>query len=555
MEEPIRIGGYRTATQLQVEVAVRTASSLQTLLRPYLLRRRKIGDLATAVLTLPKKTEQVLFCRLSEVQRKEYIKVLNSSDVSAALSGKGLVFRAILTLRGICNHPNLGLTAVNSAIKAKKGYKEEMFEEEDIEDRSDIDWEQSGKLLILSKILPIWKKEGHKVLLFSQSRAMLTLLERLVVTLQLRYLRMDGCTATGRRAGLVSAFNRDDSIFAMLLTTKTGGVGISLTAADRVVLVDPDWNPQTDVQARERAWRLGQTREVTIYRLITRGTIEEKIYQRQIFKMLLSSRILDNPRQKQMFSKSDLRELFSLTEDEGVDQALPEGGAVRVSEGQQELTKTKNTFWRREDPTTRDSTNDIDSPLLHQLEQNASVTSSNTTILSSDHKSEDKEKRLLKALWDGDAISGVYDHAAADPSHPNSLITNTLTTYANERAEEAMGQLQASVLPIQRTNRFGAIRRTGRNDSVSSSSVIRSIRRGNDQINTTSTHNITTPEASMLPRLQQMFTSNDVRLTSQQVIERFGPLDTKFSELFRESLRRIAKLENGYWSKRNNDIS
>ena len=93
--------------------------------------------------------------------------------------------------------------------------------------------------------------------------------------------------------GIINKFNNDPSVFVMLLTTRTGGVGISLTAANRVVLIDPDWNPQTDVQARERAWRLGQKREVTIYRLITRGTIEEKIYQRQIFKLLLKQQ---NPR-------------------------------------------------------------------------------------------------------------------------------------------------------------------------------------------------------------------------------------------------------------------
>ena len=84
----------------------------------------------------------------------------------------------------------------------------------------------------------------------------------------------------------------------VVVESDTGGVGISLTAANRVVIVDPDWNPQTDCQARERAWRLGQQRDVTIYRLISRGTIEERIYQRQIFKLLLSSRILDDPKQK-----------------------------------------------------------------------------------------------------------------------------------------------------------------------------------------------------------------------------------------------------------------
>jgi hypothetical protein len=81
-----------------------------------------------------------------------------------------------------------------------------------------------------------------------------------------------------------------------------------------VVLYDPDWNPMTDVQSRERAWRLGQQREVTIYRLITRGTIEEKIYQRQIFKLLLSSRILENSKQKALFAQARIKELFELTD-------------------------------------------------------------------------------------------------------------------------------------------------------------------------------------------------------------------------------------------------
>ena len=127
-----------------------------------------------------------------------------------------------------------------------------------------------------------------------QTQSMLNLIEMMIKQLSYNYMRLDGSTAISKREGIISKFKEDDSVFIMLLTTRTGGVGISLTAANRVVIVDPDWNPQTDIQARERSWRIGQERDVTIYRLITRGTIEEKIYQRQIFKELLSNRILGN---------------------------------------------------------------------------------------------------------------------------------------------------------------------------------------------------------------------------------------------------------------------
>src|SRR5215469_12775625 len=95
--------------------------------------------------------------------------------------------------------------------------------------------------------------------------------------------------------------SQDPNVYLFLLTTKVGGLGINLTGADRVIIYDPDWNPSTDLQARERAWRLGQKREVTIYRLMTVGTIEEKIYHRQIFKQFLTNKILKDPKQRRFF--------------------------------------------------------------------------------------------------------------------------------------------------------------------------------------------------------------------------------------------------------------
>merc|ERR1712008_574562 len=175
-------------------------------------------------------------------------------------------------------------------------------------------WKRSGKLIVVESLLKLWRKQGHKVLLFTQSRKMLTVLEKFLVDHNYSYLKMDGKTSIGSRQGLINKFNNSKDIFVFLLTTKVGGLGVNLTGANRVVIFDPDWNPSTDTQARERAWRIGQSRDVTIYRLLTSGTIEEKIYHRQIFKQLLVNRVLKDPTQKRFFKSNDLYDLFTLNE-------------------------------------------------------------------------------------------------------------------------------------------------------------------------------------------------------------------------------------------------
>ena len=129
------------------------------------------------------------------------------------------------------------------------------------------------------------------------------ILEKFVKNLEYSYMRMDGRTSIRSRQPMIQQFNevkkilprflpdfilnsakikyfQDPNVFVFLLTTRVGGLGVNLTGADRVLIFDPDWNPSTDMQARERAWRIGQTKPVTIYRLVTAGTIEEKIYHR-----------------------------------------------------------------------------------------------------------------------------------------------------------------------------------------------------------------------------------------------------------------------------------
>ncbi|KAI6349336.1 hypothetical protein MCOR25_010680 [Pyricularia grisea] len=297
IEIPIKMGGYANATNLQIMAAQKCAETLKDAISPYLLQRVK-ADVAT---DLPKKSEQVLFCRLTEAQRQAYEQFLASQAMDQILSGTRKSLFGIDYLRKVCNHPDL----VEPSLRNDHHYN----------------WgsaNKSGKMQVVKALLQMWKKFGHKTLLFSQGTQMLDILEDFVRKQDdITYLRMDGKTAIKDRQAMVDQFNNSPGIDLFLLTTKVGGLGTNLTGADRVIIYDPDWNPSTDVQARERAWRLGQKKEVTIYRLMTAGTIEEKIYQRQIFKQFLTNKVLKDPSQRTAFATmNDLHDLFTLSSHE-----------------------------------------------------------------------------------------------------------------------------------------------------------------------------------------------------------------------------------------------
>ena len=140
---------------------------------------------------------------------------------------------------------------------------------------------QSSKLQFLFSLMENLHKEGHRLLIFSMSKKMLYLVEELIQnTTSLKTLRIDGDTEISSRESMCQQFNQDSSIFCCLLTTKVGGCGLNLTGANRVVIMDPDWNPANDNQAVDRVCRIGQKRDVIVYRLVTIGGIEEKIYRR-----------------------------------------------------------------------------------------------------------------------------------------------------------------------------------------------------------------------------------------------------------------------------------
>lgn len=292
-EFPIRQGGYANASNLQVQTAMQCAETLKETISPYLLQRFK-ADVAS---DLPKKSEQVLFCKLTKFQRDTYENFLTSDDLKAIMNGKRQILYGVDILRKICNHPDL---QDHKTLSIKPGYNYGSGA-------------KSGKMQVVKALLELWKEQGNKTLLFAQHRIMLDILEKFIGSIGgFNYRRMDGTTPIHTRQGLVDEFNNNPIAHVFLLTTKVGGLGINLTGANRVIIYDPDWNPSTDVQARERAWRLGQKREVMIYRLMTAGTIEEKIYHRQLFKQFLINKILKDPKQRQTFQMKDLHDLFTL---------------------------------------------------------------------------------------------------------------------------------------------------------------------------------------------------------------------------------------------------
>lgn len=334
-EEVISMGGYGNASTSQVEKSYKHSLMLRSLIEPYILRRVK----SQVSHKLPSKMDKIIFCSLTAIQIQHYNRVLESKHVMNILSGKGNLLSGICMLRKVCNHPRLlaqrdlryggsrhkrpkvrdrGLSneerdvlmdGVGVSDKLKETPRDCFFSGQNTGSYDLV--ESSCKMRILVDFLKTWKCEENKVLIFSQTVEMLNIIEECVE--EYKYLRMDGSTPTPLRSELVARFNEDDSIFVFLLTTRVGGLGLNLVGASRIVIYDPDWNPSTDVQAKERAWRYGQKKDVEIYRFVCKDTIEEKIYQKQIFKDMLGKKVLSNPRLNRFFNKSCMDELFSFS--------------------------------------------------------------------------------------------------------------------------------------------------------------------------------------------------------------------------------------------------
>eukprot|EP00698_Gefionella_okellyi_P018344 TRINITY_DN5489_c0_g1_i1.p1 TRINITY_DN5489_c0_g1~~TRINITY_DN5489_c0_g1_i1.p1 ORF type:complete len:1058 (-),score=201.19 TRINITY_DN5489_c0_g1_i1:134-3307(-) len=253
-------------------------TAAHALLQPLMLRRLKRDVLKG----LPSKTEHTLYVPLSEMQRFFYKKLLESN--SAVINGAESSARfsklnnLLMQLRKCVNHPFL--LASTAAEQAALG--------EDLIG-------SSGKMVVLDKLLTRLRKEGHKCLIYSQFTIMLDLLEEFCIVRGYKHLRLDGSTAVARRRYELSLFSKPDSAhFVYLVSTKAGAVGLNLQAADTVIMFDSDWNPQNDRQAQDRVHRIGQKRPVNVYRLIAKGTCEERILHFAKSKQLLGELVLQD---------------------------------------------------------------------------------------------------------------------------------------------------------------------------------------------------------------------------------------------------------------------
>lgn len=143
--------------------------------------------------------------------------------------------------------------------------------------------------LVLRRLLAFWHENGDKVLIFSHSVKLLAMLYNLLGTSSYNMAYLDGQLTLDARQEAVDSFNSDPTLFVFLISTRAGGVGLNITSANKVVIFDPSWNPSHDLQAQDRSYRIGQTRDVEVYRLICAGTIEEIVYARQIYKQQQSN--------------------------------------------------------------------------------------------------------------------------------------------------------------------------------------------------------------------------------------------------------------------------
>jgi non-specific serine/threonine protein kinase len=270
-------------------------SYLRQKTRPFILRRTK----AQVEKDLPPKIESTLPVNLTSTQRELYNQTLEEVRplVFGAIEKRGIkgasvhILAALMRLRQICNHPNS-----LAALRNVPGY-------------------DSGKFNLLRDIVPQALDSGRKILLFSQFREMLSIIRRWLDDKKFngqkaQYLYLDGHTRD--RQSLIDRFNSDEEIRLFLISLKAGGTGLNLTAADTVIIYDPWWNPAVEDQAVDRAHRIGQTKAVSVYRLVTEHTIEKKIMGLKEKKSkIVDSLVNESALAGLNLSRKDLENLFT----------------------------------------------------------------------------------------------------------------------------------------------------------------------------------------------------------------------------------------------------
>lgn len=322
-ENPITRAREKDATPGEKALGLRISQNLMDIIKPYFYRRTKAdvqhkkqkhkegyrdeedqenkcpnASEGVEMPSLTRKNDLIVWTYLSSVQEDIYNQFISLEHIKELMMATRSPLAELTVLKKLCDHPRLLSNRAVTQLGLEQGSSFDSTHP-DIESESAVSQidhisdetlvRESGKLQFLVSLMECLREEGHRTLIFSQSRKMLDIMERVLRNKNFRLLRLDGTvTQLAEREKRIMLFQTDKRYTIFLLTTQVGGVGITLTAANRVVIFDPSWNPATDAQAVDRAYRIGQTENVLIYRLITCGTVEEKIYRRQVNKNILT---------------------------------------------------------------------------------------------------------------------------------------------------------------------------------------------------------------------------------------------------------------------------
>ncbi|KAE9552456.1 hypothetical protein FO519_004341 [Halicephalobus sp. NKZ332] len=305
--------------ELNQEETMLIIRRLHKVLRPFLLRRLK----KEVESQLPEKTEQIIKCDMSPLQRILYQHMQRGLLLDGKREGGRALMNTVVHLRKLCNHP---------------------FLFDNIEDECRSFWKRettgvdlirvAGKFELLDRILPKLKAGGHRILIFCQMTQLMTIMEDFFNYRGWAYLRLDGSTKPDERGELLKIFNAENSpYFLFMLSTRAGGLGLNLQTADTVIIFDSDWNPHQDMQAQDRAHRIGQKREVRVFRLITVNSVEEKILAAAKFKLNVDEKVIQAGKFDQRSTGAERRQILEeiiRREEENDEDEIPDDESINM---------------------------------------------------------------------------------------------------------------------------------------------------------------------------------------------------------------------------------
>jgi superfamily II DNA/RNA helicase len=479
ISEPLKIGQSHEATVYQLGKARKTAKALvENLLPRFFLRRMKslIKD------QLPKKSDRVVFCPLTETQALAYQRCLASDMVeyiklSAETCDCGsnlkrgwccyqeipedggkwqsYVFPAISNLQKLANHLAILIPQGNDPVEKQE--KDLRMLKDALPDQ----WRQlyknrdsiihysnpefCGKWRILRKLLAFWHASGDKVLVFSHSVRLLKMLKMLFTQTSYNVSYLDGQMAYVDRQTVVDEFNADPAAFVFLISTKAGGVGLNITAANKVVIVDPNWNPSYDLQAQDRAYRIGQTRDVEVFRLVSAGTIEEIVYARQIYKQQQANIGYTASMERRYFkgvqNNKDMKgEIFGLS---NLFSYHNDSVVLRDIVNKTNIAETRAGVSVVD--VELDNIDEDDDPLLINTDDKQDSVMSQLAALVTGEANKPNTKKPRTAGAKSDPVQAILASAGVEYTHENSEVVGSsrVEAHLSRRAEENQNDLDA----------------------------------------------------------------------------------------------------------------